>query len=371
MPVEPKKKMEFETKKRANTGCLRGLLYLLFIVGSSFFIAVFAWNCANDVLALNKTNRPDDEVTITILENYSLNDLSRTLAKEGVIDRPWLFTLFCRFSKAEEKIEAGVFTISTRLDYNAIVKSFVNIPVREEVWVVIPEGKNILEIFEMLSENGVCSVKDLARAAEEEEFSHSFLQDLPMSPNWLEGYLYPDTYIFYTDSNPRSVLSKMLSQFGTMLTPSVRDELAAWEAKGYDLNDILTIASLIQLEAATISEMRNISSVIHNRLGNRNFPHLQIDATAVYLMKMEGRAVTSAEDVLEGRKIDSPYNTSMYEGLPPGPICSPGLEAIRAAIYPAKTSYYYYALSTDRTHEFFSTEAAFNNFRRSSNFSSW
>jgi UPF0755 protein len=363
-----KKKLEFEHKKRANTGCLRGVLYLLFISGASLFLAVFGWNCANDVLALNKINKPDKEVSITIPTNFTIQELSKNLAKEGVIDRAWLFTLFCRFTSAQEKIEPGTFTINARLDYNAIVKSFVNRPVREEVLVVIPEGKNLLETLTILSEAGVASLEDLLRAADEEEFSHSFLQDLPMNPGRLEGYLYPDTYIFYTDWSPRSALSKMLSQFGTKLTPSVRTRLDGIQ---YDLNEILTIASLIQMEAATISEMRYISSVIWNRLASSRFPNLQIDATAVYLMKMAGRPVDSAEDVLRGREIDSPYNTSLSPGLPPGPICSPGLEAIRAALYPASTNYYYYALSTDGTHEFFSNETAFNNFRRSNRFRSW
>jgi UPF0755 protein len=240
--------------------------------------------------------------------------------------------------------------------------------VREEVLVVIPEGKTLRETLTILSEAGVADFDDLRRAAATEEFSHSFLQEVPMGPGWLEGYLFPDTYIFFTDWNPRSALSKMLGQFGSILTPSVRERL---DSIDYNLNEILTIASLIQMEAATISEMRNISSVIWNRLSSSRFPNLQIDATAVYLMKMAGREVNSAEDVLRGREIDSPYNTSLYPGLPPGPICSPGLEAIRAALYPYNTNFYYYALSKDGTHRFFRNDTEFNNFRRSNDFRSW
>jgi UPF0755 protein len=243
--------------------------------------------------------------------------------------------------------------------------------VREEVLVIIPEGKNLLETLSMLSEAGVAELEDLLHAAAEEEFSHSYLRDIPMSPGRLEGYLFPDTYIFYTDWNPRSAISKMLSHFGSILTPSVRARLDVLEESGYDLNDILAIASLIQLEAATISEMRNISSVIWNRLGSSSFPTLDIDATSVYLMKLEGREVNSAADVREGRQIDSPYNTFMYNGLPPGPICSPGLEAIRAALYPYNTRYFYYALSTDRTHRFFNSSADFNRFLNSRDFANF
>lgn len=370
-----KPKISFEQKKRANTGCLRGVLYMLFITGTAFFLAVFGWNCANDVLALRKSG---DEVTIIIPKNFTIEDISRDLASEKIIDRAWLFTMFCKFSKAEEKIEPGEYLVDPSLDYNAIVKRFVNRPVREEVLVVIPEGKTLHETLTILSEAGVAPLEDLLRSAGEDEFTQSFLEGVPMSPLWLEGYLYPDTYIFFTDWNARSALSKMLSQFNTILVPSVREELSNID---YSLHEILTIASLIQMEAATVSEMRVISSVIHNRLKSRDFPYLQIDATSVYLMGKEN--VNSPEDVLEGQKIDNPYNTYMYEGLPPGPICSPGLEAFRAAIYPAKTNYHFYALGHDdncrRTgdgccrgyHRFFNNSSGFNDFRRGSIFRSW
>ena len=362
--AENKKKVVFEQKKRANTGCLRGILYFLFISGASFFLAVFGWNCANDILALKKAGEEPIMVEIHIPEDFTIGELSRDLVANHVIERAWLFKLYCSFAKAEEKIEPGTYTIKDSLDYNALVKSFVNVPVREEVLVVIPEGKTLAETLAILSEAGVCELDDLLRAAAAETFRHDFLEDAPSGDNLLEGYLYPDTYIFYTDWNPRSALLKMLNRFEVVLTPSVNDRIADVD---YNLHEILTIASLIQMEAATISEMRNISSVIWNRLGRGQM--LQIDATAVYLLGREN--VNSAEDVLRGREIDSPYNTSLYEGLPPGPICSPGYEAIRAALYPFKTNYLYYALSKNDTHRFFTNEADFNRFRQGSDFKSY
>ncbi|MDR0325630.1 MAG: endolytic transglycosylase MltG [Oscillospiraceae bacterium] len=363
MPDKKEKKIEFEQKQRANTGCLRGVLYFLFICGVSLGLAVFGWNCVNDVLALNK---PDSDVAVSISEDFTIRELSRELAELGVINQPWLFTLFCNYSKAEEKIEPGDYVISSRLDYNAIVKSFVIIPERGEVTVRVTEGKTLMETLTLIAEQGVSSLDNLVRAADEEEFNFSFLEDLPMEPGRLEGYLYPDTYVFFTDAGARSILLRFLNNFNLKLTRTMRERL---EAIDYDLNEILTIASLIQMEAAGAGEMKDISSVIWNRLSSNSMRKLEIDATSVYLIGKEN--VSSAADVMAGREIDSPYNTFLYEGLPPGPICSPSIDAIRAALYPSTTKYYYYALHVDRTHRFFNTESEFARFIRSSDSASF
>jgi UPF0755 protein len=362
---EPKKKekLQFEKKARANTGCLRGVLYFLIIFVVSISLAVFGWNCVNDVLALNK---PNIEAAITISENFTIPELARELADKGIINHAWLFTLFCNFSDAWEKIEPGEYTVSSKLDYNAIVKSFVNVPVREVVRVVVPEGKTLLETLQMLHDAGVCDIEDLIRAADEEDFNFDFLSDLPMFPGRLEGYLFPDTYDFYTQWNPRSALLKFLNTFQRQLTPSMRKRLDEPDFN-FDLNELLTIASLIQMEAGNIPEMRDISSVIYNRL-ERNMP-LELDATQVYLLRLrDGIQPLTPADINAARSIVSPYNTFQNTGLPPGPICSPGGEAIRAALYPYKTNYLYYALHKDGHHEFFATREAFNRFLASDGF---
>jgi UPF0755 protein len=348
----------FEQKPKANTGCLRGILYFLCITVTSLFLAIFGWNCVNDVLALIK---PDKTAQITIAEDFDIRELSRELADLGIINYAWLFNLFCEYTDAREEIEPGTYTVSSKLDYNAIVNSFVNIPIREEVRVVIPEGRTLLETLTIIANAGVNDLDNLIRAADEEEFAFSFLEDMPMQPGRLEGYLFPDTYVFFTNAGARSVLLKLLNNFNLKFTRNMRRSLDDME---YTLNEILTIASLIQMEAANVAEMKNISSVIHNRLNSNSMRRLEIDATSVYLMG--GREhVNSALDVLAGREIDSPYNTFLYEGLPPGPICSPSIEAIRAALWPERTRYYFYALHVDRTHRFFENSTQFDRFIRS------
>ncbi|MDR1692753.1 MAG: endolytic transglycosylase MltG [Oscillospiraceae bacterium] len=367
VPKDQKKKITFEKRKRANTGCLRGILYFVFILVVSSFLAVFAWNCANDVLALSK---PDQEVSVTIAEDYTIAELSRNLKELGVIEHTWLFTLYCNFSDAQEEIEPGTFIINSNLDYHALVSSFVNRVERRTVQVKIPQGLTMMETLRLVADAGVSDYQTLLGSVGSTELDYSILADVPMEPNRLEGFLYPDTYLFYTDSSPSTVYSKFLSNFSAKFAPSFRNQLSQMD---YDLNQILTVASLVEKEAASVSEMYEVAYVIYNRLGSANYKKLQIDATGVYLLELLGRdqtvELTSAE-IRASRDIDHPYNTFLYEGLPPGPICSPSIDAIRAALFPRSENGnpYFYALSKTGQHEFFESYSAFERFISGSEF---
>ncbi|MDR1669729.1 MAG: endolytic transglycosylase MltG [Oscillospiraceae bacterium] len=337
-------------------------MYFILILVVSSFLAVFAWNCANDVLALSK---PDLPVSVTIAEDYTVSELSRNLKELGVIENSWLFTLYCNFSEAEKKIEPGTFAVNANLDYHALVGKFRNVTERKPVQVKVTEGKTLKETLRLIADQGVSKYETLLAAVGTAELDYPFLADIPMEPNRLEGYLYPDTYLFFTDASPAEVFQKFLDNFDVKLTNSMRSYLSEID---YDLNGILTIASLIQMEAASDSEMKNISSVIYNRLNSSNYRRLEIDASIVYLIGRENGEITP-EEIYAGRtEIDSPYNTFQYEGLPPGPICSPSIEAIRAALYPGTENYYYYALSKDGDHHFFETQAGFERFINSDDF---
>ena len=139
----------------------------------------------------------------------------------------------------------------------------------------------------------------------------------------------------------------MLANFNNKFNSELRDKAAEM---GYSMHEILTIASLIEKEAANDDERATIASVIYNRLNSDSFPNLQIDASIQYVLP-EGQIVTQADYYT----VDSPYNTYLYEGLPPGPIACPGLASITAALNPESTGYYYYALGEDGRHKFSST----------------
>lgn len=344
-------------RKLANTGCLRGALYFVVVVVVSLYLAVYAWNCVNDVLALIKS---EGVATITVTEGYTIPELTQQLYEKGIIEKKWLFSFYCNYSEAEETIETGTYEIRKDLDYRSIVRTMRQKKERTVVSVLLREGLNVNETIDELVKAGVSNREALLEAVAEMEFNYSFLEELPMGSGRLEGYLYPDKYEFYSDESPRNILNKLVRNFDRKLRPSMRKYID--EKSDYDLNQILTIASMIQLEAANVAEMRNISSVIHNRLKSKELKRLQIDATLVYIIGRENKI--TAADIVRAQSIDSPYNTYMYEGLPPGPICSPSIDAISAALYPSKTSYYYYALTDEGVHEFNQTLAGHNQTKR-------
>ena len=213
------------------------------------------------------------------------------------------------------------------------------------------------QTFELLQEKNVATVGELNDMAATHDYAFSFLADIPMGDaNRLEGYLYPDTYNFYINQDPLYVINKLLQGFDARVTDEMREEIAAGD---YDLHQILTIASLIEKETDG-TDRAHIASVIYNRLENVSSSagtngYLQIDATLAYLNG--GNVPTSAD-----RQIDSPYNTYLYPGLPPGPICSPGLASIQAAMDPDDTNDYYYVLGDDGHHHFFQTYSQMQNF---------
>ena len=330
-------------RKRANTGCLSGLLYFLFVVGISALLAGFAWIMTDEVLGLTK---PDGEVRLEVKESDTIADITNMLKDKGLIQYPWLFQIYANLSHADEKIVPGAYTVATNLDYMAIVGTMKkDSQYRTEVQVVFPEGFTLKQIFARLAEKKVCSEEDLLETSRTHDFSYEYLKDLPKVENRLEGYLFPDTYKFYVDDDPVTVLGKMLANFDTKFTSNMRD----WaEERNMTIHEVVTIASMIEREAANAEEAPIVSSVIHNRLNNpRDFPFLEIDATIFYALPEHKSKLTDADKL-----IDSPYNTYLYEGLPPGPIASPGKSSLEAALDPDETDYYYYALNKDGVHQF-------------------
>ena len=222
--------------------------------------------------------------------------------------------------------------------------------------------------FALLAEQGVCST-DKLEAAADYEFDYAFLQGLPYGDkNRLEGYLFPDTYQFFVGDDPENVIDKFLTNFDRKLTEELRSAVAGvnemltekMTENGFteqeiansmlDLHDIITVASLIEKETAKTSESATIASVIYNRLCSKLYPCLQIDATIQYALPERKEVLSDAD-----KSLISPYNTYTNAGLPAGPIANPGINSIRAALYPAETDYYFYALNKNGVHTFSET----------------
>ena len=329
------------------------VLYVVGVIGASVLLACLGWIAANDVLALNKEEKT---VTITISEDESFGDVVNRLKDEGLIEYKWLFRLFAAFTGGDDKVTMGTYTLNTDMDYRALLAGMsMSSATKGEVTLTIPEGYTVSQIFQLLEDNGVSTVEDLEEQAANHDYAFSFLQDIPLGdPNRLEGYLYPDTYTFNTPHSALYAINKMLVNFDARFTEELRSQV---EETGYTIREILTIASLIERETDGTDRDR-IASVIYNRLDNPDAGtqgYLQIDATLSYING--GKVPTNAD-----REIDSPYNTYLYKGLPPGPIANPGMESIQAALNPADTDYFYYALGDDEVHHYFRTYNELQNF---------
>ena len=365
---EPEKK-----RPRLPSG-IRVLLYVCCVLAVAVLLAVAVWRCADDVLSLTKE---DAEVTVSIPDGATISQIAGELKSKGLVRYETLFKFYCWASHAEKTIEPGTYTLNSRYDYHALVSNMIEAsPDRAVVEVTIPEGYECEDIFRLLEADGVCSYQDLADTAASYEFAYDFLQEIPYgSENRLEGYLFPDTYQFYMSDDPANVIDKFLRNFDNKFTDDLYDALDAlndrlaqrMRTNGFteteitdgrlSLYDLITVASLVEKETAKTSESASIASVIYNRLCSKLYPCLEIDATIQYALAERKEILSNAD-----KGVLSPYNTYTNAGLPAGPIANPGMNSIRAALYPAETDYYFYALDTTGVHHFSETYYEHQNF---------
>lgn len=322
-------------------GCLTAVLYTMFVLGVSMFLAGFVIIAANEVFAFVK---PDRSAVVELSAEETPATVAEQLEAAGIIEYPALFRLYCALSGATFK--SGRYELNADLDYSAIARSLRRTSTfKETVRVTIPEGYTVEQIVDTLVENRVASREDLLHAIANYEFSHEFIAGIGDSRVRLEGYLFPDTYEFYVNDSAPNVIAKFLTNFNNKYTEKLRTRA---EELGLTMNEVVIIASLVEREAKRADERAVVASVIYNRLAAPDsFPRLQIDATVQYLV---GHAPTP-----EDLEIDDPYNTYLYRGLPPGPIANPGIASLEAVLYPADTSYYYYVARSDGSHIFSET----------------
>ena len=211
------------------------------------------------------------------------------------------------------------------------------------VWVTFPEGKTVLQIAQLLEENGVCGAADFLQAVQESDADYAAALRGQDRPFLLEGYVFPDTYEFYEHESATTALSRFLSNANRKLT----DERVARAAElGYTMDEIVTLASIIQAEAGVPVEMPKVSAVLHNRL--QRGMKLQCDVTYIYLEKtvVPYLCPDGWDDEVYEKYADL-YYTYRVDGLPLGPICNPGSEAITAALYPEQSDNLFFVTDAD------------------------
>ena len=342
-------------------------LAIIVMIGTS--LGRMLWVCAADVLAFGRESK---QVTVTITSKDTIDDIAQKLHEAELIRYPEVFKLYAKIAVDEGDILPGTFQLDTIYDYHALVVQMgPKSSTREVVYdLLIPEGLNCRQIFELLEQNNVCTVEELEEYAASGEFSEFwFLEGVERGDKYcLEGFLFPDTYDFYEHSTPREALGKMLLGFearvdkeqtltaldalnqrlSTMMrSKGCSEEFIAEHQLG--LRELLTVASLIEEETASSSESPMIASVIFNRLTEDQVyeRYLNIDAAIIYATGDANNIDTS---------IDHPYNTYLNAGLTPGPISNPGLESIYAALEFEDSPYYYYVLNPETgVHQFSKT----------------
>ena len=376
-PIErPARSAEPEVPRRAGrSGCLGGLIYFAFVVSISIILACVGWMAASDVLALNKEpvtatvtldKAEFKDVTISYTDaegnakersghQVSVGYVAKQLKDAGIIKYKGLFELYCSVSHAKTKIDPGTYELSTNYDYRALVKKMqVGSGAMVTTKVTIPEGYTMEQIFHKLEDENVCSYDDLMDAAANYSYNYSFIdQSMQGDAKRLEGFLFPDTYEFYQGMQASSAINKFLENFHDRLTAEMLEKA---DERGMTMQEVVTVASMIEKEAANDDERAMIAAVIYNRI-EAGMP-LQIDSTIMYVLP-EHKDVLTVEDT----KIDSPYNTYLNKGLPPTPIANPGLASIKATLSPASTQALYYALDAESgTHKFFTNYGEFQAF---------
>ena len=346
----------FRLRREKRTGLIGGLLLAIFIICVSIVLASVAWMATTDILGFASE---DETVDVQVPTGFTLEGITDMLYEKGLIRHKELFILYAEYSNAMEKITEGSYVLNKNYDYRALVQGMTaRAGVRVETTVTIPEGFTLAQIFSLLDAEGVCSAEDLWEAATFHDFQFYFLDRETLGDRLrLEGFLFPDTYQFYMDSTPVSAILRMLREFNRRFT---EEYIERADEMGFSVNKIIIIASLIEREAGDDEERPRIAAVIYNRLENPNFPFLQIDATINYAIAGTGIPFSTL--------LDSPFNSYTHEGLPPGPIASPGMPSIRAALFPDETNEYFYALNNYGTHNFFTNYTDHVNFVNSDAF---
>ncbi len=255
---------------------------------------------------------------------------------------------YVKEKELNDRLQPGEFTLKKSMSLPQIVDEMTKASEQKEaVRVTIPEGYESKMIAQLLEEKGVIkSQEKFLNILKEESFDYDFLKDVDKK-SYLEGYLFPDTYEFYVESDEKEVIKRLLDRFSEVYTEEFRTR-----AKELNLsdNEVITLASIVQREARAMNEFPLVASVFHNRL--KQDMKLQACSTVQYVID-ERKDVLTNDDIA----IDSPYNTYKYEGLPPAPISSVGKDAIKAALYPEDSEYLFFVVKNkgDGSHYFAKT----------------
>ena len=336
-------------KRRNKIKNRRRLIFSVFIIAAMVLLAaaaLFSVYLNKESRAVDPANQ--DMVAVNIPAGTGTSGIAEILTENNLIRSEGVFKIQTRTRGFDGRYKAGEYSLSPSMSMADIMKILVA-GKADTIRFTIPEGYDIRRITEKLASEGLINADAFAKEIETGQFDYPFLTDAPAGGTRLEGFLFPETYDIYTTANEHDILDIMLYQFSKVFTD---EYYARAEELGMSVREVITLASIIEREAQIPEDRPIIASVFYNRM-KINMP-LQSCATVQYILG-EQKPVLSIADT----KIESPYNTYLYTGLPPGPIASPGADSIKAALYPADTDYMYFLAKGDGSHAFSSTYEKF------------
>jgi UPF0755 protein len=340
------KKAPRDQSKSAGPISAVGVLVVLLLIG---LVAGGAWRH----YATPQTDIPvGRSVQLRIKDGASTREIASALLEAGVIRNSNGFALSSRLAGADGKLQAGVYDLTTGMPDREVIDILEAGPPVGYITVTIPEGFRLEQIAERLRKEAGISRKEFLALARDgaPHFAENHPYLAGAYKDSLEGYLFPKTYQLREDMTAEQVIEMMLDQFDR---ETAELDFATAQERGLSSAEVVTLASMIERESKLDEERELVSSVIYNRLARGM--RLKIDATIEYVLKEKRLRLTYADLYTK-----TPYNTYLHEGLPPGPISSPGLKSLEAAVAPADTRFIYYVLTgKDGSHTFTTNLADF------------
>lgn len=316
----------------------------IFIIGVLVILAVIV---SGIVILINiDTVKLKNEVVVTIKQNSGAKLIATALKDKGVIKNKLAFVSHIKKKDAATKLKPGTYKFGPgKVSFEDILVKLIEGEQEEQIVITIPEGYTVAQIAKLFADKGLVTEQDFLNYASNMEIPYEYI---PKGNDYrqLEGFLFPDTYKIPISWNADKIINMLLNEFDKHWTEKFNERAKELD---FSVNEIITIASLIEREAKVENERPIISSVIHNRIKKGML--LQIDATVQYLLP-EQKARLLYKDL----EVDSPYNTYKYAGLPPTAIAAPGISCIEAALYPEETEYYYYRAKANGSGEHWFTK---------------
>ena len=343
---EPKRK-----KRRVHPAIVGLIVTLAIIIGGFVGVQTFYENSLKPVDPGN-----EEDVLFVVLEGTSTSEIATRLKENGLIKNEYMFRFHLKFTEFDLPFQYGDHVLRKSMNVNEIIDVLTEVAATAETKTfTIIEGYNIKQIAKSLAEQNIITESEFYDVVQNGVFEYQFLADVPSGPERLEGFLYPETYEIFNDETAYGVVDKMLKQFDTLFEPDYYDRAAEM---GMTISQIVTLASIVERESVDPKERPIMSGVFQNRL--EQGMRLESCATIQYILG-EPKEFLLNEDL----EIPSPYNTYLNDGLPPGPICSPRIQSIQAALFPDENDYLYFVLSPslDGTHNFSSDYNEFLNYK--------